>query len=347
MLVAAGGQTWGTISGGCLERDVARRARGLIAENLPAQIVCYETDREDGGEEDARPVPDPGPSLGCGGRIEILIEPLPLENPGPMLALQAVVRQRKHAAIATVIRASSNAVATGSHLVQIDREKIVGSLPDSALHESIARHLASESGPFQLDRRDLAAGGWADVLIEWLHPAQAIAIFGDGHDVAPLVEIAATLGWHITVVGSRSQAHLDRQFPKAQSRLWAQDVSTIARDLPPDTAAVVMGHNFSRDSAALAALLASPRAFIGVLGPRRRTARLLAAHGHAIENVADENLYSPVGLDLGAENPEQVALSIIAEIQSVAAGGSGQSLRARSGPIHAIPPAAGSALARE
>ena len=187
---------------------------------------------------------------------------------------------------------------------------------------------------FELHRHTLSRGGWADVWTEWMTPAQALAIFGDGHDVAPLVEMAHMLGWHVTVIGSRPLAALRRNFPQADQLICSpDDPASAAADLPVDAAAVVMAHNFHHDAAVLAELLRHPRAYIGVLGPRKRTARLLASAGRAED---EENIYSPVGLDIGAENPEQIALAIVAEIQAVAACRAGQSLRERPGPIHVI-----------
>jgi xanthine dehydrogenase accessory factor len=187
---------------------------------------------------------------------------------------------------------------------------------------------------FQIHRHSLSRGGWAEVLTEWMNPAQALAIFGDGHDVAPLVELANMLGWHITVVGSRPSAALRRSFPKADQLICSpDDPAGVVADLPVGVAVVVMAHNFHRDAAVLRQVLCHPHDYIGVLGPRRRTARLLASTGRADDG---EHIYSPVGLDIGAENPEQIAVAIVAEIQAVAAGSAGQSLRERSGPIHVI-----------
>jgi xanthine/CO dehydrogenase XdhC/CoxF family maturation factor len=338
MLVAPGGRTWGTISGGCLERDVARRARILIPEPQNPRIVAYETDTEDGGEEDARPIPDPGPSLGCGGRIEILIQRITRTDPGPLAALSAVVRQRTHAAIATVIRVGSaqdDKIIPGIGITRIGNGSPFGLVEDARLNDAMVEQMRRPPPPdrvFQIQRHTLSRGGWADVWTEWMSPSQALAIFADGHDVAPLVEIAHLLGWHVTVVGSRPLAALRQNFSAADQLICAPDDPAVAAaDLPPDAAAIVMAHNFHRDAAVLSALLRHPRAYIGVLGPRRRTARLLASTGFAGD---EENIYSPVGLDIGADNPEQVALAIIAEIQAVFARRTGQSLRRRPGPIH-------------
>jgi xanthine dehydrogenase accessory factor len=337
MLVAGDGRTWGTISGGCLERDVARRARLLIPEPQKPQIVAYETDAEDAGEENARPVTDPGPSLGCGGRIEILIQRITQTDPGPLAALSAVVRQRCCAASATVIRvgsASDDAVIPGMEITRIGDDPPHGSTNDLTLNEAILHHLLQSDNSFQLHRHSLSHGGWAEVWTEWMTPAQSLAIFGDGHDVSALVELAHILGWHVTVVGSRPLAALRRNFPQADQLICSgDDPASAAASLPTDAAAVVMAHNFHRDAAVLAELLRHPRAYVGVLGPRKRTARLLASTGRADD---EGDIYSPVGLDIGAENPEQIALAIVAEIQAVSAGRAGQSLRERPGPIHVI-----------
>ena len=336
MLVAGDGRTWGTVSGGCLEQDVARRARMLIVDPAEPFLVGYETDEEGGGEESAKPIIDPGPSLGCGGRIEILIQRVTQTDPGALSALSAIVRRRTPAVVATVIRngAARDDTATGAQLIQIGEESTYDRIADPRLRKELKKQtrLAPPERSYEIQRIDLPNGGWTDVLLEWLVPAQSLAIFGDGHDVGPIVDLAKSLGWHVTVIGSRAEAGLRQRFPSADVLISSADNPAAgAADLPPDAAAVVMGHNLRRDTAALAGLLKNPPAYIGVLGPRHRTARLLAAAGHAGQ---EDRIFSPVGLDIGAETPEQIALSILSEIQAVTAGGAGGFLRDRSGPIH-------------
>jgi xanthine dehydrogenase accessory factor len=338
MLVAGDGRSWGTVSGGCLERDVARRARMLIAEPGKPLLICYETDEEESGEENARPIVDPGPSLGCGGRIEILIQRVTAADPAAFAALSATVRQRRCAAVATVFRVSSAAddALRGSQLLRLENDEPTGRIFDADLHDILRDQLTAVSPAdqtFALHRHTLSRGGWADTLVEWLRPSQALAIFGDGHDVAPLVDLAKSLGWHVTVIGTRPAAGLRQSFSRADELISSADDPTAgATDLPENTAAIVMAHNFSRDAAVLGSLLKTPRAYIGVLGPRQRTARLLEAAGA----TGDEHrLFFPIGLDIGAETPEEIALSILAEITAFATGRPGGSLRRRSGPIHA------------
>jgi len=149
-----------------------------------------------------------------------------------------------------------------------------------------------------------------ETLVELIEPERAIVIFGGGPDVDPVVALARQIGWRADVVTTREPI----------------DVSGY-------DAAVVMTHNFPRDVEILRALLASRIRYIGLLGPRTRGNELLAELGAARE----ARIFSPVGLDLGAETPEEIALSVVAEIQSVLAGRSARPLREIDAPIHAAP----------
>lgn len=154
-----------------------------------------------------------------------------------------------------------------------------------------------------------------ETLYEYLAPPPLLVIAGDGPDVAPLARIGEHLGWVVRVAG--------REDPLGP--------------LDAGTAVVVMTHRFARDLALLEAALPSPAAYVGLLGPRRRTERLLAeldARGLVLTGAQRLRLYAPVGLDIGAESPEEIALAILAEIRAVLSGRPGGPLRARTGPIH-------------
>jgi xanthine dehydrogenase accessory factor len=136
----------------------------------------------------------------------------------------------------------------------------------------------------------------------------ALVVCGEGADAAPLERLGETLGWQVRRVGK----------------------DDALEPLDDRTAAVVMTHNYARDLVLLGALLASPVRYVGVLGPRSRTERLLQDLGLPDE----ERLHAPVGLDLGAETPAEVALAIAAEVRAAFAGRPGGALRGRRGPIH-------------
>jgi xanthine/CO dehydrogenase XdhC/CoxF family maturation factor len=163
---------------------------------------------------------------------------------------------------------------------------------------------------------------------------------GAGPDAVPLVKAGRAVGWTITVWASQSRLDAERQLTEAdhvRSGAAAALAGAVAAAHRP--VAVVMSHNAERDSEALAMLLPSACRYVGVLGPRRRTDKLLAtlaASGRS-ERQHTKKLHAPVGLAIGAETPDEVALSIVAEVQSVLAGDTAERLRDRPGPIHAVP----------
>ncbi len=181
-----------------------------------------------------------------------------------------------------------------------------------------------------------------EVAFEVVMPAVHLVVCGSGPDVAPLVRLATQLGWEVTVADHRpvTDEHAAR-FPGARvvecaEALRLADVVTLT----PRTAAVVMSHNFGRDLDYVAALLAGGAAYVGVLGPRARTERMLtdlsARDGASAQST--ERLFAPVGIDLGGDGPEAIALAIIAEVAAVSNNRSAGHLRDRRGPLHASSP---------
>ena len=327
MLVALDGRVWGSVSGGCLDRDVARRARMVIDTGRP-DVCCYET-AHDSEDPDAH---DPGASLGCGGRIDVLIEPIDPRSPGILKTIADVLRTRRTASVATVIRVEpARPHGPVQRLTQFAKSPAEGNVRDPLLREAMLRDLAETKRWVRLPRYRTAAKGWADVLIERISPPQAIVIFGDGRDTQPLAEIAQSLGWHVTVVAKRPPTFRADciRFATGNDPLGGCD------PLAEDAAAIVMGHDFRRDAAVLRALRENPPTYLGLLGPRHRTRRLFAAAN--IDPTRPEiarRLFWPIGLDIGAQSPEQIALAIVSEIQAVFAARTGGYLRDRIGHIH-------------
>jgi xanthine dehydrogenase accessory factor len=316
MLIAPDGETLGSISGGCLERDVTRLGRQLIDHGGSPVVKRYQTsDSEDN---------EPGTSLGCGGTIDILIERVSKSSPGPLSALDAAVNRRLDAALATIVRGES----IGQRLVRVGDQDPIGNVADPLLHSAMIDMLdAIEPGGADVRRADAVDGTYVDILVQSLRPPQALVIFGDGHDAIPVVEFAKGLGWHVTVVGPHA-----RRFTSADAVVYASKENPTGGLNPgEDDAVVVMGHDGARDTAVLAALLKRPPAYIGLLGPRHRSRRLLQMAGGS---EADKKIYWPVGLDIGATTPEEIAMAVLAEICAVLAGRRGGSLRNRPGPIH-------------
>jgi xanthine dehydrogenase accessory factor len=154
-----------------------------------------------------------------------------------------------------------------------------------------------------------------ELLVEAIRPERAIAIFGGGADVEPVARMAEQLGWRAAVISPKDM-HPETVKEKV--------------DLGVFDAAVVMTHHFLHDLALLSAILPSPIPYVGLLGPKSRGEELLAQLGE----TRSERIHSPIGLDLGGETPEEIALAIIAEIQTVLNQRDGKPLRALEGPIH-------------
>lgn len=319
MLVAADGAAVGTISGGCLESDVRAHAERVLSAGRPA-LLHYDLARDD---------PVWGLGMGCKADIDVLLEPL---APGPLpqhLAFtRQLVRTRRYGVVATVFRAGGDAVPVGARLLLAEGQTGGGAAPDPAgdlvagpLREAI---LAAAREALER-RRDAVAGHrgpWGSVEVLYHVVVPPIALFAcGGGDAQPLVRLAEQLGWHATQVqGDARRTGLDAA-PAPDAR----------------TAAVVMTHNYVRDLALLGELLPSPAGYIGILGPRARMAQLLddvRRDGVVPTDTQLARLFAPVGLDVGAESPEEVALAIAAEVLAVFSGREGGQLRSRKGAIH-------------
>ena len=339
MLVLPDGETVGSVSGGCLEADVVERAQKVRETGGPA-VVTYDTTDE--GDVLF------GVGLGCQGIVRVLIERL---APGDeaALSLPAELLARQEAGVLATVygRGEAGSLDIGDRLRLSSEGESLG---PEALRAEARRVLDAEASASKTVE---IPGGRAEVFFEFLQPPLPLVIFGAGHDAPPLARLAKELGWHVTLVDHRAAYATRDRFPGADAvRLSPREGLTTALRLNGRTAAVIMTHNYVIDRALLAALLPSPVRYLGVLGPKRRTEGLLAElreDGQSVTDVMQSRLHSPIGLDIGAETPEQIALAIVAEIQAQTAGRAGGFLRGRHGPIYdpAVAEPAGPALAGE
>jgi len=331
MLVRPDGGWAGFVSGGCLEADLAERARRVAGRGVP-ETVTYDTRA---GEDDVW-----GLAMGCNGIVDVLLEPLPARDdaghPGFLLER---MRRRRPGVLVTVARSDgAGAPALASH-AWIEPDGVppsawVGVTADAAraaLHEGAARWI----------HVDEPSGGTWDAFVEPILPPVRLVVVGAGPDAPPLVRAAHDLGWDVVVSDPRPAfADRDRFEPGEDVAVLACEPAEIAKRIDVDerTAVVVMTHSFPRDRAAIEALLPTGAAYVGVLGPRRRTRDLLdrcaAEDGFLPDPAALQRLHAPVGLDLGATTPEEIALSILAEVRAVLSGRTGGPLRERAGPIY-------------
>lgn len=350
MLLTEEGWQAGSISGGCLEADILRKAWWRTRGAQPV-VVTYDSSVSADSPESADLADElsHGFGLGCNGIVDVLLERIAPDAPAsPIDHIARCLCHRRSGAMATVIAVEKEGqdVSVGQRLLLDDRgeaSETTITAPDliaCVTHECRAaiRAGASRSATFPF-----VDGATADVFVEVIHPPLPLLICGAGHDAVPLARMAGDLGWAVTVIEPRpgALARADR-FPGAEAVLSCAP-SGVANAVPIDsrTAAVIMTHNTGLDAALLAELLATPARYIGVLGPRHRTERLIASlrdDGMALPGL--DRLHGPVGLDLGADGPEAIALSILAEIQAVVAGKTGGMLRERrtDASIHGVPP---------
>ncbi|MCY1020266.1 XdhC family protein [Pyxidicoccus sp. MSG2] len=329
MLMGEDGWLAGGVSGGCLEADIVRKA--FFWTSTGPRLLRYDSTGDNAEEEGSLSF-----ALGCNGVVDVLLERFE-PGPGEALAFAAEARRaERRAVVATVYRGPANAV--GSRLLVRADGMEAGDL-SGALREAV-REAAREA--LEAGRTWSGPCGGADVLVEVVDPPHPLVLFGSGFDVAPVVTQAASLGWQVTVVADRPSETLRRRFPLAHAVVSAKARDAVdALTLSPRTLAVLMTHSLPQDRELLPRLLPRELRYLGVLGPRSRTERLLTELSAAPTPAQLEKLHAPVGLDLGAEGAEEIALSIVAELQSVVADRDGGKLRERQAPIHsaATPPA--------
>lgn len=319
LLITPDGQRAGSVSGGCLEDDLVKKAWWLT-ENGPV-VRRYDT----------TPDGEIGPSfgLGCNGIIHVLLERINPREDFLMPLLRDVRIRRRPAAIAHVLqpadRAGERTIVDARDVAQhyLRDMKTAGHLERGA-REALTR---GENETVILD-------GGTEVFFEVLTPPIQLLVFGAGDDAIPLVELAKYFGWRVTVVDGRAHYARRERFPQADQVLTrTHGYNDSFADIDAWTAVVLMTHSYAQDLELLGALANRPIPYLGILGPRKRTAQLLADTGLEKADTASQ-IHSPIGLDLGADGPEQVALSVVAEIQATFNGRRGGSLRERAGSIH-------------
>jgi xanthine/CO dehydrogenase XdhC/CoxF family maturation factor len=326
MLVRRDGSTVGTISGGCLEADIIERAWELTAEPGVA-FVRY--DSRDPNAASAGLLDDWGFGMGCDGAVDVLLERIdPLHPPDYLIALRDALENRRPVVLATLF------ARLGKVPIEIGHRTVVDP----------ATHAAEEGSMLDFARQTLAAGrsavstvdfaeGSVRVFFEIVQPPPHLLVLGAGHDALPLVRLAAEVGWTISVCDRRSAMATPERFPNASVHAVAAEESLSVLSHPPD-AAVIMTHRYPEDVKLLKLLADSAVRYIGVLGPRHRTERLLKATELTLTPDLASRLHAPIGLDLGADTPQQIALAILSEATAAMNGHAGGKLRDKKGRIH-------------
>ena len=325
MVIKPDGSTIGIVSGGCLEADLAEHAR-QVNESGDARVVTYDTRADDDAAW--------GLGLGCNGLIDVLLEPLELDSARSVAALLDRARNANEPSILATVVAGLD-VKTGTHILIVGDEVHLTDECPQTLSDAIVR---DSKDAFAEKRRGMVRE-YDDVTVafEVITPAIRLVVCGSGPDVVPVVRFGAELGWNLIVVDHRAieHAHPER-FPNARVvECQSPDLIRSVIGLTSHTAAVVMSHHYARDMEYFRALLASEVPYMGMLGPRARTERMLAdLAASGFHEPAEQRLFTPVGLDIGGEGPDAIALAIISEVSAAMSGTSGGHLRDRRGALH-------------
>ncbi|MEX6688843.1 XdhC family protein [Danxiaibacter flavus] len=325
MLVTEDGEITGAISGGCLEGDALRKAQLAMFEKRNKLEIYDTTDDEDNKL---------GIQLGCNGIVYILFEPLQIHDPhNPLNLLKRVAHSRKDAVIATIFNEDKRLHQQGT-VCLVNENETIALYADADLQADASVVLGSKNS-------SVKNYGDHTALFQFVPPSIQLVVAGAGNDTQPLTEMAYILGWNIVIVDGRPAHATQQRFPKAGKVCVAKPQEILsAVNVDEESAFVLMTHNYNYDLAVLEQIMRTNCSYIGVLGPKKKLQKMfdeLVEKGTTISEDALQKIYGPVGLDIGAETSEEIALSVIAEIKAVFSGRNGTSLRERKVEIHARP----------
>ncbi|MEA5401395.1 XdhC family protein [Arcicella sp. DC2W] len=329
MLVSDTGEFVGGISGGCLEGDALKRARLTMAQNK-ATIVTYDTSDDDPYQI--------GVGLGCNGIIDVLLKPLDNTNPdNPVQILSQCADTRKRNVLLTFTKVKGNQplVNLGDTYLFNSPEYFTENFPIPALLSAIITDVEtclsigkSQSNTYQTEN------GEVQIFLEVLLPAIHLVVYGGNYDIYPMVKLAKEIGWKVSVVCNPLKVQKSL-FDWADAVIEKEKGTEVSID--EYTVALLMAHDYNTDFNNLQHLLKTEIPYIGLLGPKKRSEKMykaLAEEGKAISESDSARIASPVGLDIGAITPEEIAISIIAEIKTVFSKRSGERLKFRDKPIY-------------
>lgn len=328
MLVTEDGFLTGAISGGCLEGDALRKAL-LSIDQQKNKLITYNTSNE--GEHEI------GLQLGCNGIVHILFEFIDDEDAAnPIILLQQLALERKGAVIGVVFSLNKRVSQLGTILYYREKDSFLSrNTIEVPLLGEIKQVLESRTSVVlnMLDQLH------TEVLLDYIPASVLLVIAGAGNDVQPLVKIASLLGWEVIVMDGRATHASKSRFPEAKDVFVtkAEHFLDKAFSIDDQTFFILMTHNYQYDIAVLKLLLKTNTNYIGILGPKSKLNRMLDDLDNAGLKLNGDQLnriYGPIGLDIGAETSEEIALSIITEIKAVMSDRRGTSLKYKTGSIH-------------
>ncbi|MGY6560361.1 MAG: XdhC family protein [Nitritalea sp.] len=336
MLVAEDGDFAGAISGGCLEGDALKKARTAILKQRPSLLV-YDTRQED--------TKNFGAGLGCNGLIHVLVEPILRTTPTPIEALQQTLDSPDAVLLCTGYDPQPLAKKhAGTHLPiaanALQIEEVTSILTSSQfIQQEEGQLFISQCEEATLLQRNLRCNlSQHHFFLQYIPKPQRLVVLGAGNDVQLLAQQALLLGWDLLLLDDREYYLRPGRFPEAvQTQLITADTFPYTL-LRPEDALLLMSHNFTQEKNFLAALPVQPYRYIGMLGPKKKFVKMLDAlrADEVPEDVYQQAAaaYAPIGLQLGAEGPAEIALAVCAEILAVRKQMAPKHLKDIEGPIH-------------
>lgn len=332
MLVTDDGQLTGSISGGCLEGDALRRARRVMLTGKSEIIVYDSTDIEEDLQH--------GAQLGCEGTIHILLEPIDYQDLNNPVELLRKTSRQDYAVVLITILSAKNSIGnlSGKRVLADQNQQEINLTGDASADGLILNDaLQALSSGQSITQNYHIEGENARLFLEVIFPVPQLTIYGAGNDAQPLMRMAVGLGWRVHIVDGRAPQATAQRFPEAESVAVVKLAELENRKFFPGYA-VLMSHNYHYDFAVLQQLIAYQRvSYIGILGPKKKTDRMLddlQKTGFVPNNEEHERLYGPVGLNIGAETAEEIAVAIMAELLAVKHQCKAGFLRELDGPIH-------------
>lgn len=325
MVVTASGDIMGTIGGGCGEAEVRREAIQAIRTRKPALVKVELMDD----------IESNSPAV-CGGVLDAFIDPWNLadgkcgELAGPLAEISA---RGESAVLATLLGAEGiEGAAPGDKCLIRDGSVLAGNIAHPQLLHGVLKEAAVRLELEQSRRvavEPAGTGGRADLFFDVITATRRAVIVGAGHLAIPLVRFAKILGFHVTVLDDRVIYANRERFPEADAVLAGDMAETLGgMEITPQTYIVLITRGHQYDEPCLRKVLGSPARYIGMIGSRRRIKACFLRFRDE-EGIPEELLkrvHAPIGLDIGSESPEEIALAIAAEMVKVRRGGGARSL---------------------
>ena len=325
MIVFESGIFEGGISGGCLEGDTLKRSQLAILKQEPS-LVTYDTSKAH----------EIGIGLGCNGVIDVLMTPLS-KGSNTLRILNKCLSDRKSHIIVTVtsVKPAHEFLKLGSNFYYDTENKELEDMPSSDFKNVLLEQILqvinkNKSKKVQYASTALEVSFYIEIIPAQFH----LAIYGDNYDVYPMIELAKVLDWEISLVGNMQK--LKKEKIESVTNIYHKDFKERPV-IDNRTAIVLMAHDFKTDSTNLKEVIKSISPYIASLGPKKRYDKMLDLfkdQGLELSENDRARIYAPSGLEIGADTPEEIALSIFSEIRSVFAGKKGGMLKFKKGPIY-------------